>query len=76
MLDQALITQLQAADSDTLLGTVYQKTLDHDRVDVAGLGRFGARCSYNHEPGCAIKAAFADGRISARRSQSYLRLKG
>lgn len=43
---------------------------------LAGLCRFGASCSHNHEPDCAIKAAVADGRISARRHQSYLRLKG
>jgi ribosome biogenesis GTPase / thiamine phosphate phosphatase len=38
--------------------------------------RFGASCSHDHEPGCGIKAAVADGRISARRHQSYLRMKG
>lgn len=42
----------------------------------AGQCRFGASCSHDHEPGCAIKAAVADGAITGRHHQSYLRLKG
>lgn len=31
-------------------------------------------CTHDHEPGCAVKAAAADGRIPAVRHQTYLRL--
>ncbi len=33
-----------------------------------------ANCRHLREPGCAVKAAVADGRISARRYESYKRL--
>jgi len=32
-------------------------------------------CSHVHEPGCAVRAAVADGRIAQERYQSYLRLR-
>lgn len=32
-------------------------------------------CSHEHEPGCAVRAAVADGRISPARYESYLRLR-
>jgi ribosome biogenesis GTPase len=32
-------------------------------------------CSHEHEPGCAVRAALADGRITAQRYDSYLRLR-
>ncbi len=32
-------------------------------------------CSHQHEPGCAVRAAVADGRISPARYDSYLRLR-
>ncbi len=32
-------------------------------------------CSHRHEPGCAVKAAAADGRIPPARYESYLRLR-
>jgi ribosome biogenesis GTPase / thiamine phosphate phosphatase len=37
--------------------------------------RFGLDCSHDHEPGCAIRQAVMDERISPRRYQSYLRLR-
>lgn len=40
-----------------------------------GACKFGLRCSHDHEPGCAIKSAVAEGTISARRHQSYLKLR-
>ncbi|MEF3193533.1 MAG: ribosome biogenesis GTPase RsgA, partial [Halothiobacillaceae bacterium] len=33
-----------------------------------------ANCTHRMEPGCAVKQAVVDGRISARRYQSYLEL--
>lgn len=32
-------------------------------------------CSHVHEPGCAVRAAVADGRIAQERYESYLRLR-
>jgi ribosome biogenesis GTPase / thiamine phosphate phosphatase len=32
-------------------------------------------CSHRHEPGCAVRAAVEDGRISEERYDSYLRLR-
>jgi ribosome biogenesis GTPase len=32
-------------------------------------------CTHEHEPGCAVRAAVADGRISPQRYDSYLRLR-
>lgn len=40
-----------------------------------GLCKFGADCSHDHEPGCAVKQAVAAGAISERRYASYLKLK-
>lgn len=37
--------------------------------------RFGLGCSHSHEPGCAIKEAVADGELSERRHESYLRVR-
>lgn len=34
-----------------------------------------SNCSHQHEPGCAVRAAVADGRISPARYDSYLRLR-
>ena len=32
-------------------------------------------CTHTHEPKCAVLAAVADGRVSAERYDSYLRLR-
>jgi ribosome biogenesis GTPase len=40
-----------------------------------GMCKFGADCSHEHEPHCAIKSAVAQGAISARRYKSYLQIK-
>jgi len=40
-----------------------------------GLCRFGS-CTHAHEPGCAVKEAVENGRVSERRYNSYLRLRG
>jgi ribosome biogenesis GTPase / thiamine phosphate phosphatase len=51
--------------------------LDQAFVDVADLilqCRF-ADCEHRTEPGCAIKAALADGSLSAERWESYLKLQ-
>lgn len=34
-----------------------------------------SNCMHQHEPGCAVRAALADGRLSAARYDSYLRLR-
>ena len=40
-----------------------------------GQCKFGADCTHDHEPGCAVKAAVEAGAISPRRYQSYLRMR-
>lgn len=40
-----------------------------------GQCRFGMSCVHDREPGCAVKAAVEEGKVSARRHQSYLRLR-
>lgn len=39
-----------------------------------GQCKFGASCTHSHEPGCAIKRAVAEGKITERRYDSYLRI--
>jgi ribosome biogenesis GTPase / thiamine phosphate phosphatase len=39
-----------------------------------GRCKFGADCTHNHEPGCAVRAAVAEGSIAESRHRSYLRL--
>lgn len=41
-----------------------------------GKCKFGASCTHEHEPGCAIKGAVERGVLSRRRYDSYLYLKG
>lgn len=41
-----------------------------------GKCKFGASCTHEHEPGCAIKQAVQRGAISQRRYDSYKYLKG
>lgn len=40
-----------------------------------GQCRFGVDCTHSHEPGCAIKAAVDEGKITERRYDSYLRIQ-
>lgn len=42
---------------------------------LVGTCKFGLDCAHDEEPGCAIRKAVMDGKISPRRYQSYLRLK-
>jgi ribosome biogenesis GTPase len=39
-----------------------------------GQCKFGSGCTHDHEPGCAVTAAVAAGRVAESRRQSYLRL--
>ncbi len=39
-----------------------------------GQCKFGSDCTHDHEPGCAVRAAVAAGRIAESRHNSYLRL--
>jgi ribosome biogenesis GTPase len=41
---------------------------------LVGRCRFGLDCQHDEEPGCAIRKAVLDGRVSPRRYQSYLQL--
>lgn len=55
-----------------------EETLDQGQfADIEALGqncRFGD-CSHQSEPGCAVRAALADGRLDAERWQNYLKLR-
>ena len=42
---------------------------------LVGRCRFGLDCRHDEEPGCAIRRAVMDGKISPRRYQSYMRLQ-
>jgi ribosome biogenesis GTPase len=42
---------------------------------LVGKCRFGLDCRHDEEPGCAIRQAVMSGQISARRYQSYMRLR-
>lgn len=44
--------------------------------DFLGKCKFGLSCVHDEEPGCAVRKAVMDGRISPRRYRSYLRLRG
>lgn len=37
--------------------------------------KFGASCTHNHEPGCAVKAALHRGAIDVRRYENYLYIR-
>lgn len=39
-----------------------------------GKCKFGMNCSHTHEPGCAIKLAVEEGKISKQRYDSWLRI--
>jgi ribosome biogenesis GTPase / thiamine phosphate phosphatase len=39
-----------------------------------GTCHFGNTCTHTHEPGCAIRAAVAEGRVSTSRYESYCRM--
>lgn len=41
-----------------------------------GQCKFGADCTHDHEPQCAVKRAVEQGAISPRRYKSYLHIKG
>jgi ribosome biogenesis GTPase len=44
--------------------------------DFLGRCKFGLSCVHDEEPGCAVRKAVMEGRISPRRYRSYLRLRG
>jgi ribosome biogenesis GTPase len=54
-----------------------ESVLDSTFTDIAGLAsacRF-ADCTHLHEPGCAVRAAIAEGSLEAERFDSYLKLQ-
>ena len=42
---------------------------------MVGTCKFGLNCAHSQEPGCTIRQAVMEGRISSRRYQNYLQLK-
>ena len=46
-----------------------------DLRPLVGRCRFGLDCLHREEPGCAIRQAVNDGKVSVRRYQSYLGLR-
>ncbi len=54
-----------------------ESVLDSTFTDIAELAatcRFGD-CTHLHEPGCAVRAAIAEGSLPAERFDSYLKLQ-
>ena len=41
-----------------------------------GRCKFGLDCQHEEEPGCAIRKAVNDGKVSVHRYHNYLKLKG
>jgi ribosome biogenesis GTPase len=68
LLDTPGIRELQLADSDAGIDDVFA-----DVVALAAACRF-ADCGHETEPGCAVQAALADGRIDADRLRRYRKL--
>ena len=67
MLDTPGIRELQLWDAD-----LEQAFGDVD--EIARRCRF-SDCNHDHEPGCAIREALADGSLSPERWQSYVKLQ-
>jgi ribosome biogenesis GTPase / thiamine phosphate phosphatase len=69
LLDTPGMRELQLWADETVLDSTF--------TDVAGLAsgcRF-ADCTHLHEPGCAVRAAIADGSLDPERFESYLKLQ-
>ncbi|MCU0251071.1 MAG: ribosome small subunit-dependent GTPase A [Vicinamibacterales bacterium] len=69
LIDTPGLRELQLWDTGDGLGAAFD--------DIEGLAA-GCRfrdCRHDREPGCAVKAAVADGRLEERRLQSYLDLR-
>ncbi len=69
LIDTPGMRELQLWDVSTGLDDAFE--------DIAGIGadcRF-RDCTHDTEPGCAVKAAVDDGRLSAERLANYLRLR-
>jgi ribosome biogenesis GTPase len=68
LIDTPGLRELQAWDSDEALDAIFT-----DVDELAASCRF-RDCRHDQEPGCAVKAAAADGRLDAGRYDHYLRL--
>jgi len=69
ILDSPGMRELQIADADAGLGQVFE-----DIEDLAAHCKFND-CGHISEPGCAVLAAIASGRVDARRVQHYRALR-
>ena len=61
--------ELRVADVEEALGEVF------DDIEERALRCKFADCEHDSEPGCAVKAALADGSLDARRLASYRKLR-
>jgi ribosome biogenesis GTPase len=68
IVDTPGMRELQLWDSSDEIGGVFGEI-----AELAGQCRF-RDCQHDAEPGCAVKAAVADGRVDAERYESYLKL--
>jgi len=69
VIDVPGMRELKVADVGEALGTVFE-----DVESLARECRF-ADCSHQSEPGCAVRAAIAAGRLSERRLENYRKLQ-
>jgi ribosome biogenesis GTPase len=69
IIDTPGLREAQLWDGEDALGNLFE-----DIQDLALRCRF-SDCGHDSEPGCAIKAALADGSLDAARVQSYRKLQ-
>ena len=69
IIDVPGMRELRVADVEEALGEVF------DDIEERALRCKFADCEHDSEPGCAVKAALADGSLDARRLASYQKLR-
>lgn len=69
LLDSPGMRELGITEADSGLSSAFE-----DLESLAALCRFND-CAHESEPGCAVRAAIADGRLDERRLQSYRKLR-
>jgi ribosome biogenesis GTPase len=69
IIDTPGLRQAQLWEGEDALGNVFED------IELLALQCRFTDCGHHSEPGCAIKAALADGRLDEARFQSYMKLQ-